>query len=75
MEMKFDAKTIAAVVTMIVLLITLLITTMTGVGKLFVMDYRIGLLEQNMTELNANVRLILGRAVYDWTVPLDKEKS
>ncbi len=63
--MTFDVKTVATLLTILVLLAT-------SVGKLFVMDYRIGIVEHHITEIKADVRLILGRSVFDWTVPTEQ---
>ncbi len=62
LQVTFDLKTAATMLTILILLAT-------AVGKLFVMDYRIGIVEAHITEIKADVRLILGRSVFDWTVP------
>jgi len=67
---KFDAQTIATILFCIVVIGLLAV----GAVKLFVIDYRVRIIQIQVNETNSNTRLFLGRSLYDWT-PTPKEEE
>jgi len=68
--MKFDLNEIATMIRFL----TLFALLVTGVAKLFIMDYQISLIGQQVRETNSNVRILIGQSVYDWTVQPGEEE-